>query len=151
MLAALRRIELQKKGLSSGRTSSSESSSAGIASWRAASSVNTCPVTLARMVRESSLSSRWRVSPEEVEHRKIGRGLAVGHRRTFEHEPSLGAVGMHKLVDQARLPDPGLHYRRHLPMPRPGLLQGLLQRLQLMVPSDKPAQPPRHGRLRADG
>jgi hypothetical protein len=34
-------------------------------------------------------------------------------------------------------------------MPRPGLLQGLLQRLQLMVPSDKPAQPTRRSRLQA--
>ena len=25
------------------------------------------------------------VSPEEIEHREIGRGLAVGNRRTFEH------------------------------------------------------------------
>ena len=90
------------------------------------------------------------VSPEEVEHREVGRRLAVGDRRTFEHEPSLGTVGMHKLIDQARFPNPGLsHYRRHLPMPRTGLLQGLLQRLQLMVPSDKPAQPTRRSRLQA--
>src|SRR5918992_2797638 len=38
------------KGLSSGRASRSDSS-AGTTSWRAASSVTTCPVTLARMVR----------------------------------------------------------------------------------------------------
>ena len=90
------------------------------------------------------------VAPEEVEHREVGRGLAVGDRRTFEHQPPLGAVGVHKLVDQARLPDTGLsHHGHHLPMPRPGLLQGLLQRLQLMVPSDKPAQPTRRSRLQA--
>ena len=102
------------------------------------------------MVRESSPSSRWQYAPEEVEHWEVGRGLAVGHRRTFEHQPSLGAVGVHKFVDQAGLPDPGLpHQRYYLSMPRLGLLQGLLQRLQFMVPSDKPAQPTHRSRLQA--
>ena len=55
--AALRRVERQE-GWSSGRTSSSHSR-AGTVSWRASSSVSTCPVTLARMVRVSSRSSTW--------------------------------------------------------------------------------------------
>ena len=47
-----------RKGLSAGRASRS-ASSAGTVSWRAGSSVSTCPVTLARMVRMSSRSSTW--------------------------------------------------------------------------------------------
>src|SRR5215471_2028207 len=90
------------------------------------------------------------VSPEEVEHREVGRGLTVGDRRTFEHQPPLGAVGVRKLIDQARFPNSGLSYQRHeLSMPCPGLLQGLLQRLQLLIPSDKPTQPTRRSRLQA--
>ena len=47
-----------QEGLSSGKASSS-ASRAGSVSWRVSSSVSTCPVTLARMVRVSSLSSTW--------------------------------------------------------------------------------------------
>ena len=53
--AALRRVEVRSE-LSVGSTSRSESS-AGMVSWSSASSVKTCPVTLARMVRTSSPSS----------------------------------------------------------------------------------------------
>ena len=59
-------------------------------------------------------------------------------------------MGVHKLVDQARFPDPGLtHHGRHLSLPRPGLLQGLLQQRELLVPSDKLTQPARRRRLQA--
>jgi hypothetical protein len=45
---------------------------------------------------------------------------------------------VHKLVDQARFPDPGLaHHGRHLALPRSGLQQGLLQQHEFLVPSDK--------------
>ena len=56
-LAPLGGCEL-RKGLSSGRTSRSPRR-AGTVSWKVSSSVSTCPVTLARMVRASSVSSTW--------------------------------------------------------------------------------------------
>ena len=49
-------------------------SSAGIVSWRVGASVNTCPVTLARMVRVSSCSS----TPLHYAH-PDGVGVVVSH------------------------------------------------------------------------
>ena len=57
-LAALWRIERQK-GAVVWAGHRAARAAPGIVSWRAASSVSTCPVTLARMVRVSSPSSRW--------------------------------------------------------------------------------------------
>ncbi len=72
------------------------------------------------------------VALEQVDDREVGRGLAVGHRGAFEHQPALGVVGVDELIDQARLPHARLPDQRHdLAMPRPGLLQRLLQRRQL--------------------
>ena len=72
------------------------------------------------------------VALEQVEHREVGRGLAVGHRGALQHQPALGVVGVDELVDQARLAHAGLaHQRHHLACPAPARCQGLLQRLQL--------------------
>ena len=57
---------------------------------------------------------------------------------------------MHELVDQARLPYARLaDQRHHLAMTRPGLLQHLLERRQLLLPSDEARQPPRRAGLQA--
>src|SRR5206468_12857667 len=34
--------------------------------------------------------------------------LAIGHRGTLQDPPALDVVGVHELIDQARLPDAGL-------------------------------------------
>ena len=103
-----------RNGLSSGRASSS-ASSAGRVSWRASSSVSTCPVTLARMVRASSRVLDMAVALEQVDDREVGRGLAVGHRGALQHPPALGVVGVDELIDQARLAHPGLPHQRPPP------------------------------------
>ena len=68
------------------------------------------------------------IALEQFDHREIGRGFAIGHRGTLQHQPALGAVGMDELIHQARLPHARLAHQRHdLAMPRPGPLQRLLQ------------------------
>jgi hypothetical protein len=52
-------------------------------------------------------------------------------------------MGMDELADCAGLPDPWLTHQRHdLAMPRPGPLQGLLERSQLLLPSHEAGEPP---------
>ena len=127
-LAALRRIERAETGCPSGRASSS-ASSAGRVSWSVSSSVSTCPVTLARMVRASSRVLHVAVALEQVDDGEVGRGLAVGHRGALQHPPALGAVGVDKLIDQAglahaRLPRPGRPPGRGPLRPAPGPAAG---------------------------
>jgi hypothetical protein len=51
---------------------------------------------------------------------------------------------MDELIDQARLPHAGLaDHGYYLAMTRPGLLQRLLQRRQLLLPSHEAGEPAR--------
>ena len=59
-------------------------------------------------------------------HGQVGRRLAIRHRGAFEHAPALGVLGVHGLVDEARLPHARLaHQRHHLAMPGASPGQGL--------------------------
>ena len=72
------------------------------------------------------------IALQQVEHREVRRGFAIGHRGALEHQPALRAVGVDHLVHQARLAHAGLaHQRHHLPVPGTRPLQRLVQRLQL--------------------
>jgi len=85
---------------------------------------------------------------EQVADRQIGSGLTVGHRATLQPQPALRVVRMEELVDQARLPHPGLAEEGdHLPLASPGPGQSLLQCLDLGLPPDKGREPPRDGGL----
>ena len=55
------------------------------------------------------------VGPREIDHRRVGRPLAVGDRGGLDDEGALEAVGMDELPEQAGLADPGLaDHRDHL-------------------------------------
>ena len=147
-LAALRRIEL-RKGLSSGRASSS-ASSAGMVSWSVSSSVRTCPVTLARMVRGVVALLHMDIALEQVDNREVGRGLAVGHRGTLQHPPALRVVGVDKLIDQAGLPHPGLPDEGHdLAVAGSARSSAWRRAASSVLPPDKARQPPRRRGLQA--
>ena len=45
------------------------------------------------------------VALEEVDHRQVGRGLAVRDRAGLEDQPAVGPVGVGDLPDEPRLPD----------------------------------------------
>ena len=88
------------------------------------------------------------VGLEQVTHREVGGGLAVGDRTTFEHEPVVGVMRPDKLVGQAGLAYPGLpNHRHHLAVAGASTLQCLTQGLELCLPPDKARQPPRRQRL----
>ena len=53
------------------------------------------------------------VALEEVDHREVGRGLAVRDGAGLEDQPAVGPVGVGDLPDEPRLPDPGLADDRH--------------------------------------
>jgi hypothetical protein len=66
------------------------------------------------------------VALDQVDHRKIRRGLAIGNRGALQDQPPLGAVAVDDLIDQTRLPHPGLADDGHqMAMLRSGLRQGL--------------------------
>src|SRR4029453_16191557 len=90
------------------------------------------------------------VAFEQVNDGEIGCRLAVGHRGAFEHQPAVGAVRMYELVDQARLPHARFpDHRYKLPMASSGPLQGVVERLDLCLPSDEAGEPTGGGRLQA--
>ena len=80
------------------------------------------------------------IALEQVHDGEVGRGLAIGHRGALQHPPALGAVGVDTLVHQARLAHARFpHQGHHLAMPGLRLCQGLVQRLQLVLPPHKAA------------
>ena len=102
------------------------------------------------MVRVVVVVVDMTVALEQVEHGEVGRRLAVGHGGTLEYRPPLRVVGVDELVDQARLPHAGLpDHGDDLAMPRPGLLQRLLQGRQLLLPSHEAGEPTRRCGLQA--
>jgi hypothetical protein len=67
------------------------------------------------------------VALQQVEHREVRRGFAVGHRGALQHPPALSTVRVDHLVDQARLAHAGLaEERHHLPVPGASPLQRLV-------------------------
>jgi hypothetical protein len=90
------------------------------------------------------------IALEQIDNGKIGRGLAIRHRRAFEHQPALSAVGVDKLVDQAGLAHPSLAHRCHkLTMSHGDLFVSLMEGFDFRVPSDKRGQSTGHRRLPA--
>ncbi len=76
------------------------------------------------------------------------RGLAVGHRGALQHPPALGVMGVETLMHQAGLPHTRFsHQGDHLAMACPRPCQGLVERLQLLLPPDKGRQSPSARRL----
>ena len=91
-----------------------------------------------------------KVGLEQVDDRQIRGGLAIGGRAAFQQEPALGARRMGELVEEAGLAHPGFpDDRHHLAVPRPGLLQGLVQGREFRLPPHEGRQPPRRKRLQA--
>ena len=83
------------------------------------------------------------VALEQVNDRKVGRRLAVGHRGTLQHPPALRVVGVDTLVHQAGLAHPGLpHYRHDLAVARAGLLQRLAHGGEFRLAPDKAGEAP---------
>ena len=90
------------------------------------------------------------IAPEQVEHREVGGGLAVGHGGALEHPPALRVVRVDTFIDEAGLPHSGLaDHGDHLPVSGPSTLQGLDQGRELRVASDKAGEPPGCRRLQA--
>ncbi len=82
------------------------------------------------------------IPPPQVNDREVRGGFAIRHRGALEHAPALGVVRVRKFIDQARFLHPGLaHQCHHLTMPSSGLCQGLVQGVELALPSDKARQP----------
>ena len=72
------------------------------------------------------------VALEQVNHREIRRGLAVGDGATFQDEPALGAMGLRELPEEPGLAHPGLaDDRHHLALTGPGPLQRSVEGIQL--------------------
>ena len=97
---------------------------------------------------------------EEIDDRQVRGRLPVRHGEALEDEPSLGAMGMDELVEEAGLPHAGLPDDGHdLAVPAagslegpleqppthtaaaPGSLEGALQLLHLDVAPDEPGEP----------
>ena len=87
------------------------------------------------------------VTLEEVDHRQIGRRLAVRDRAGLEHEPSVDAMRVRHLPHQPRFPDARLaDNRRHLAVSGGGAPERLAQLVQLGVPPNEAGQAARGGR-----
>src|SRR6185295_5278229 len=74
------------------------------------------------------------VSLEQVDHREIGCGLAIGNAVRTKHEPPVDVRGVRKLPDKTRLAHSGLPYDAHeLAVPTPRRGQATPQGLDLVV------------------
>ena len=69
-------------------------------SWRAASSVRTCSVTLAGMRVGLIALLHVAIAPQQVHNREVGRRLAIGHRGAFQEQAPWRVVGVGTLVDR---------------------------------------------------
>src|SRR5262249_4050368 len=87
---------------------------------------------------------------EEIDQGQVRGGLAVRDRAASEDEPAVGLMGVHELVEEARLADPGFaHYSNDLAMPPLGPFQCPAERCQLGVAAHEPREPPGDGCLEA--
>ena len=85
---------------------------------------------------------------EEVDHREIRSGLAVGHRAALQDQPPVDLTRVSHLPDEARFADSGLTDESHDLAPTGGgSFERVAQEIQLAVPSDEPRQTPRGGGL----
>ena len=103
-LAALRGIKLQKRAVRRQGVEQRQERRNRVVEGRRASAP--APVTLACMVRASSRILHVAIAPQQVENREVGRGLAVGHRGTVEHQPALGVGGWTNSSTSRDLPTP---------------------------------------------
>ena len=79
---------------------------------------------------------------QQVAHRQVGRGLAVGDRAGFQDEPAVGPVGMGQLPEEAGLTDAGLADDGHdLALAPRRHLRGPPQTLHLRLPPHEAAEP----------
>ena len=76
---------------------------------------------------------------EQVNHREIGRRLAVRHRGTLG-QTTLRVVRVDELVHQARFPHPLPRPRHHLAMPAPARSRPAQGR-QFLLPPDEAGEP----------
>ena len=98
---------------------------------------------------------------EQVNDREIRRGLAVRHRGALQDQPPRRVVGraapcadtvapVDELIEQARLPHPGLaDHGHHLAVTRRGTRQCLPEGRQLLLPPHKAGEAAPHRRLQA--
>ncbi len=88
------------------------------------------------------------VGLEEVDHREPGTGPTIGDRAGLEDQPVMDAMRADQLVDEARLPDPGVaDHRGDLPLSLAGLSERAPELIDLRVASHEAAQPPAGGHL----
>jgi hypothetical protein len=91
-----------------------------------------------------------RVALEQIDHREVWRGPAIGHRRALQDQPVPGAVRVDHLVHQARLAHARLpDARHHLAVPAPCPLECLMERFHLGLAPDKSGEAARHRGLQA--
>ena len=91
---------------------------------RVSSSVRSLPVTLLADGRRRH-GSRCDIGLEQVHHREIGGGLAVGHRAALQLQPALHTMGVEELVEQTGLAHPGSPMTATTCPGQSGPLQGL--------------------------
>ena len=111
-------------------------------------------MTFSRMARGSSRSAIWQIALEEVDHREVGRGLAVRDGAGLENQPAVGPVGVGHLPDEPRFSDAWLaDNRHHLAVPLRRATERLAELLQLGVPAHESTEPARgrRGEPRAPG
>jgi hypothetical protein len=74
------------------------------------------------------------VALDQINHREIGRPLAVRDRAGLEDEPAVDAVRVGDFPDQTRLPHAGFpHDRHHVPMTAGGETEGLVELVKLYL------------------
>ena len=83
------------------------------------------------------------IASKQLDHGKVGGGLAVGDRGGLHDEPAVHAMGVGELPEEtrlahARLPDHG----DHLAVAQAGPVESVAELLQLCVPADKAREPP---------
>ena len=86
---------------------------------------------------------------QQLDDRQVRRGLPVGDRAAFEHQPAMGTVRPRELPDEPRFPHAGLaHDGDCLPVSRGGALQHLRELVQLNLASDEAGQASRGAGLK---
>src|SRR5215470_8217740 len=88
------------------------------------------------------------VGLEEVDDRQVADGFPVRDGAGLEDEPTLDAVGVRELVEQARLAHPRLPYQRHhLSLTGERQLLGADKMREFGVSSNESREAPRRRRL----
>ena len=78
------------------------------------------------------------VAAQQLDHREVRGGLAIGHRRRFQDQPVLRPVRVRELPHQSRFPDAGLAHDRHdLPLPLARQRERPPEQLHLRIATDE--------------